>query len=101
VVLYGIVGFALSGPDSLLVGAGASDVGTTRGAVAATGIINGIGSLGPVVQEQVVPRLFNAAGGGLAGIIQVNLLMLVVAVMGTGILLHLWRQGSKRPERAV
>jgi sugar phosphate permease len=101
VVLYGIIGFALSGPDSLLIGAGASDVGTTRGAVAATGIINGIGSLGPVIQEQIVPRLFNSAGGGLAGITRVNLLMLAVAVMGTMVLFQLWRQGKKRPEQAV
>ena len=101
VVLYGVIGFALSGPDSLLIGAGASDVGTTRGAVAATGIINGIGSLGPVIQEQLVPRLFNSAGGGLAGITRVNLLMLAVAVMGTIVLLQLWRQGKKRPEQAV
>lgn len=100
-VLYGLVGFALSGPDTLLVGAGASDVGTKRGAVATAGIVNGIASLGPVVQEQVVPRLYRSGGEGLSGIGQVNLLMLGVAIAGTLILLFLWRQGKKRPERAV
>jgi len=101
VVLYGVVGFALSGPDTLLVGAGASDVGTKRGAVATTGIINGIASLGPALQEQVVPRLYRSAGEGLDGIGSVNLLMLAVAVVGTLIVAYLWQQGKKRPERAV
>jgi len=101
VVFYGIVGFALSGPDTLLVGAGASDVGTKRGAVATTGIINGIASLGPVLQEQLVPRLYASAGEGLDGIAAVNLLMLAVALAGTLVLFYLWQQGKKRPDRSV
>jgi sugar phosphate permease len=53
-----IIGFMLFGPDSLLSGAGAVDIGTPRTAVAAAGIINGTGSLGAVVQEVVVSRLY-------------------------------------------
>ena len=54
----GVIGFMLFGPDSLLSGAGAVDIGSPRTAVAAAGIINGTGSLGAVVQELVVSRMY-------------------------------------------
>ena len=57
------VGFMLYGPDSLLSAAGAMDVGTKHGAVAAAGIINGMGSLGSVLQEGVVGEFFAREGG--------------------------------------
>jgi sugar phosphate permease len=46
-----VVGFMLYGPDALLTGAGAIDVGSPRVALQAAGIINGMGSVGSVVQE--------------------------------------------------
>ena len=58
-VTYSCVGFMLYGPDSLLTGAGAIDVGSRKYAIAAAGIINGMGSLGSVVQELVVGRLYD------------------------------------------
>jgi OPA family sugar phosphate sensor protein UhpC-like MFS transporter len=58
-VLLGAVGFFLYGPDALLTGAGAVDVGGRRAAVFATGTIAIFGALGPVVQEVVIPRLYN------------------------------------------
>jgi sugar phosphate permease len=54
------VGFFLYGPDALLTGAGAMDVGGRKAAVFATGTIAVFGALGPVVQEVVIPRLYNA-----------------------------------------
>ena len=47
-------GFMLMGPDSLLSGAGAIDVGGRRGAIVAAGIINGTGSIGPIFQEEII-----------------------------------------------
>jgi hypothetical protein len=47
----------LYGPDTLLCGAAAVIVAGERNAVAVAGLINGIGSIGPVVQEQVIGRL--------------------------------------------
>jgi sugar phosphate permease len=54
----GVAGFMLYGPDSLLSGAGAIDVGSRQGALAAAGIINGMGSIGPVFQEQIIAWMY-------------------------------------------
>ena len=62
-ICLAVIGFMLFGPDSLLSGAGAVDVGSPKTAVAAAGIINGTGSLGAVVQELVVSRLYEQNPG--------------------------------------
>ncbi|HEY5926627.1 MAG TPA: MFS transporter [Kofleriaceae bacterium] len=59
-ILLAGVGFFLYGPDALLTGAGAMDVGGRRAAVFATGTIAIFGALGPIVQEVVIPRIYNA-----------------------------------------
>lgn len=46
----GLVGACLFGPDSLLSGAVAQDVGGPAAAATATGLVNGIGSVGAVLQ---------------------------------------------------
>jgi sugar phosphate permease len=51
---FGIVGFMLYGPDTLLGGAASVQVAGEKNAVAVVGLVNGLGSLGPVVQEQVI-----------------------------------------------
>lgn len=68
IVLLGLVGFTLYGPDALLTGAGAIDIGGRRGATRATAIISGFGSMGPVVQEVVIARLYDAKSGDLGPI---------------------------------
>jgi sugar phosphate permease len=65
VVLLGAVGFTLYGPDALLTGAGAIDLGGARTATFAAAVISGFGSLGPVVQELVIARLYRGPGAGL------------------------------------
>lgn len=52
-VAMALVGFLLFGPDALISGAAAQDVGGPRAAAVAAGMINGIGSLGAVLQEAV------------------------------------------------
>lgn len=64
-LLLALVGFSLYGPDALLTGAGAMDIGRGRQATLAAGLISGIGSMGPIVQELVVGRLYDAKGGEL------------------------------------
>jgi sugar phosphate permease len=54
----GISGFMLFGPDSLLSGVGAIDAGSKQGALNAAGIINGMGSIGPIFQEQVIGWMY-------------------------------------------
>ena len=65
-VLLALVGFTLYGPDALLTGAGAMDIGSRRTATFAAAMISGIGSLGPIVQEFVIGRMYDAKGGDLA-----------------------------------
>jgi sugar phosphate permease len=55
-VCLALVGFTLYGPDALMTGAGAMDIGSRRGAVAVAGVINGMGSLGSVMQELVIGK---------------------------------------------
>jgi sugar phosphate permease len=62
VVLLGLIGFMEMGPDSLLSGVGAIESGSRQRAALAAGIINGCGSLGPIVQEPVVGFLKKTYG---------------------------------------
>lgn len=57
-LLLGAVGFFLYGPDALLSGAGAMDVGSRKTAMFATATIAMFGALGPIVQEVVIPRFY-------------------------------------------
>ncbi len=57
-----LCGFMLMGPDSLISGAGAIDVGGRSGAVVAAGLINGLGSIGPIFQEEVIGWLLDNHG---------------------------------------
>ena len=84
VVLLGGIGFMLMGPDSLLSGTAAMDVGSAKMAVVAAGVINGLGSIGPVVQEEVIGYLKGSAGMGAV----FTLLMVIagLAVLGTAAL---------------
>ena len=61
-ISLGLIGFSLYGPDALMSGAGAMDVGSRRQAVAAAGIINGMGSCGAVVQEFVLGTVLKSTG---------------------------------------
>ena len=54
VALLGLIGFFEMGPDALLAGACAMDVGSRRQAALAAGVINGFGSIGPIVQEPLI-----------------------------------------------
>lgn len=57
-----LCGFMLMGPDSLLAGVGAIDVGGRRGAILAAGMINGLGSIGPIFQEEIIGWLLDHHG---------------------------------------
>lgn len=63
------IGFTLYGPDALMTGAGAMDIGKGDGAIRAAGIISGIGSLGSVFQELVIGRMYKTSGGQLGPIL--------------------------------
>jgi MFS transporter, OPA family, glycerol-3-phosphate transporter len=63
VALLGAIGFFLYGPDSLLTGAGAIDIGNRRQATFAAAFISGIGSFGAVVQEFAISRQYKPGEG--------------------------------------
>jgi sugar phosphate permease len=64
-LLLGAVGFFLYGPDALLSGAGAMDIGSRKTALFATATIAMLGALGPIVQEVIVPQVYNPKDLGL------------------------------------
>jgi sugar phosphate permease len=79
-----LCGFMLMGPDSLIAGVGAIDIGGRRGAIVAAGLINGIGSVGPIFQEEIIGWVLDNYGYRAS----LNLLvgMAILAVVGTVIL---------------
>lgn len=88
----GLAGFFLFGPDALLTGAGAVNVGSPRNAARAAGYISGIGSLGPIVQELVLPRFTSKGDVSVTfGILLVSALFCLATL---GWMLHRNRTGK-------
>ena len=87
-----LVGFMLYGPDFLVSGAGAIDVGSKRGALVAAGLINGIGHGGALLQEVAVPAIYNAFDKDL---LPVFLSLVGVAMLGAIAMFALWVMGRK------
>jgi sugar phosphate permease len=81
-----LVGFLLFGPDSLVSGAAAQDIGGQHGAATASGFVNGIGSLGAVAQGYVTAYVSDTYGWEA----MFNVFM-VLAVIGGLALLPLFR----------
>jgi len=79
VIMLGLIGFTAMGPDSLLSGACAMDIGSRRQAALAAGVINGLGSIGPIVQEPLIGWLKETHGS------QAVLLLLVGVVFVTAV----------------
>ncbi|MDC3958701.1 MFS transporter [Polyangium jinanense] len=52
-VMMALVGALLFGPDSLISGAAAQDAGGAYAAATALGVVNGVGSIGAILQEYV------------------------------------------------
>jgi sugar phosphate permease len=97
VALLGLVGFMAMGPDALLSGAGAMDAGSRRQAATAAGIINGVGSIGPIVQEPLIGWL--KVNGGVDSVLMVLVVMATLAAGGSG--LFWWSDRRQRLAAAV
>jgi sugar phosphate permease len=95
---FGLVGFMLYGPDTLLCGAASVQVAGEKNAVAVAGLVNGLGSIGPVVQEEVIGWLVR--GDVHTGMRNTNLLALamsiLMAVLLAAIAWHLHVSETKR-----
>ncbi len=90
-VCLALIGFTLYGPDAIMTSAGAIDVGSRKKATLAAGIINGMGSVGAMVQEVVLGRVLG--DGDVAAVFSVLLLSSVLAAFCLGVLLLRNQQG--------
>lgn len=91
-VCIGLIGFTLYGPDAIMTSAGAIDVGSRKKATLAAGIINGMGSVGAMLQEVVLGRILG--DGNVKGVFATLLLSAVLASVCLGALLVRNRQGK-------
>jgi MFS transporter, OPA family, glycerol-3-phosphate transporter len=89
------IGFTLFGPDALLTGAGAMDIGSRRLATFAAAVISGFGSMGAVVQELVISRLYDAKHDGLAPIFALLFSAAAGAALFCGALVWRNRRGGR------
>jgi len=95
-ISMGCAGFMLYGPDSLISGVGAIDATSKRGALAAAGIINGTGSIGPIFQEEVIGWMFEHYHHNLNPIF---FMLLSVAIVGTVLTALLWLRSKAGKSR--
>jgi sugar phosphate permease len=84
---FAAIGFLLYGPDMILSGIAAMEVGGKTHSVAVAGIVNGMGSLGPIIQEEVVGALLRR--NQQAGVASYDYLTLSVSVVFAGLMLIL------------
>jgi sugar phosphate permease len=94
IVCLGLVGFTLFGPDALLTGAGAMDIGSREGAVRAAGIISGIGSVGSAVQELAIGKALEHSKGALGPVLAMLAAAAVMAATCVGVILWRNRRGD-------
>ncbi len=86
-ISMGLAGFMLYGPDSLISGVGAIDVGSKRGALVAAGIINGTGSIGPIFQEEIIGWLYTKYNHS---IVPILVLLLSMAIFSASLTFYLY-----------
>ncbi|HPV41764.1 MAG TPA: MFS transporter [Spirochaetota bacterium] len=91
-IAIAFAGFMLFGPDSLLSGVGAIDVGSKEGALSAAGIINGMGSIGPIFQEQLVGWMYRRYNQDLLPIL---IMLVIIAAVSAVLTLLLWLRSRK------
>jgi OPA family sugar phosphate sensor protein UhpC-like MFS transporter len=79
-VLLFLVGFLIYGPDSLVSATAAVDFGTSKGASTASGIINGMGSVGAIVGG-TIPGFFKETWGWDGVFIALSVSVLMAALL--------------------
>jgi OPA family glycerol-3-phosphate transporter-like MFS transporter len=90
IALLGLIGFMAMGPDSLLSGACAMDVGSRRQAALAAGVINGFGSIGPILQEPMIGWLKQTRG--LDSVFLLLVFVVFLTTVATGLLARFERR---------
>ncbi len=93
--LLAMVGFSAYGPDALLTGAGAVDIGGRHRATFAAAVISGFGSMGSVVQEVVIARVYDVKTGSLGIVFGLLLGSAALAAVFCAALVWRNRKGGK------
>lgn len=99
-VCFGLVGFMLYGPDTLLSGAASVGVAGQRNAVAVAGLVNGVASIGPIVQEQVNGNILSAHSNPDDAVRLTNRLGLSMSILFVIAMLVITLQATARRRRA-
>lgn len=98
-VCFGAVGFMMYGPDVILSGTAAVQVAGEKNGIAVAGLVNGLGSIGPVVQEEVIGWLIR--GDVEAGMRNTNRLAMAMSILFTALMAVLvWQVHVARKRRA-
>ncbi len=95
-ISIGLIGLTTYGPDSIISGAAAMDIGGKRGAATAAGVINGVGSTGQLLSPFVVAFVSNTFGWD-------GLFYLFVVLALSGAILSALRWnfgGTSKPEKS-
>jgi len=92
----GLIGMLTFGPDAIMSGPAAQDLGSQRGAAMATGIINGLGSFGQIIS----PLLVAVVSGSRFGWDGVFYVFVALALISATSMATLWRYTGDRPETA-
>ncbi len=95
-VSIGIIGIMTYGPDALMSGAGAMDLGSQRGAATAAGVINGMGSFGQLLSPLLVAYVSDAFGWD-----SLFYLFVVFAIVSGTLLVTKWNYGGRKIEEHV
>ena len=88
-IAMGLIGFMTFGPDTLMTGAGAMDIGTPRLAATSAGVINGMGSCGQLLSPFIVVYLKNQYGWE-----SIFYLFVGCAIFGSLLLATKWGYGA-------
>ena len=85
-VAMAMVGALLFGPDALLSGAATQDLGGTRAVSTATGFVNGVGSIGAILQAYVTVEVSKRFGWGAVFAVFVGFALLAAAALVPAVL---------------
>jgi sugar phosphate permease len=75
---FGLIGFMIFGPETILNGAATVQVAGEKNSLAVAGMVNGFGSIGPIIQERVIGSLMKS--DEMRGMHNTNLLCLWLCI---------------------
>ncbi len=90
-----MIGIMTFGPDALMTGAGAMDIGSQKAAGMASGVINGIGSIGAALSPTLVATVSESSLGW-DGLFPIFMVFSVIAAL---LMATNWNEGKLQAEQ--